>query len=717
MLSRTTLTRTVLAGSSLLTGILALYAQDVPVFRAEVGLVQIEVRVADDDSEPVADLDRADFVLEEDGQEQEIEIFQFVGRHPDVAGPATSPLAPGPPQVGPRREAEPNYTWLYIAPEVSQPHEFARASGPLRSFIEDRLPAGFMVSLAGLPFADKKELLLASLDRMVGEPHGRGEDRSGLVDPVLDLEDELYFEREVALALQRQTGIIASSVGLSRDPPSTGRVDDISSLVSVERIDRQILFFGRLALLRYLDLIERMAAFPGKKMILLYRSGLRVEPAHSDLLDQIAATALRHRVSFFTLDSRGLDASVPVEDRRVSFAWESTGRSRRIPTVGIPTASEQAVNGLVTLAKITDGTAIVDANDATSILQDVLDESSNYYVLGYRPRDPTEEGRFRKLKVSVNRPGIKLRAPRGYSERKPFDRQSSSERAASMYRALLSEAPADFPVRTSFGFFAAPEGRTAMVFSTGVRPRALAAKKGKKSELEATVLVRVRDRVFDSMPVILEEELRPTVTREFLEQAGADPTVFLAYNGRVDLPPGRYSLKVLFRDDRSGRMGTFEQTFEVPNLTGSSVPSSFLLTRQAQPSASPSPESGGEEPPPNDLLGAGDLRLTPEPARLVRPGHVVYCVYHLYNATEGDFLAADRGMQMGLLRDGEWMASADVSAGGEAFPDRESRTIRFVGWVDTQRLPPGKYTLLAVLPNYETREVPDLSGDFEVLSP
>ena len=43
---------------------------------------------------------------------------------------------------------------------------------------------------------------------------------------------------------------------------------------------------------RRCELFERMAAFPGKKMILLYRSGLSIEGAHTELLDQIAATAL-----------------------------------------------------------------------------------------------------------------------------------------------------------------------------------------------------------------------------------------------------------------------------------------------------------------------------------------------------------------------------------------------------------------------------------------
>ena len=58
--------------------------------------------------------------------------------------------------------------------------------------------------------------------------------------------------------------------------------------------------------------------------------------------------------------------------------------------------------------------------------------------------------------------------------------------------------------------------------------------------------------------------------------------------------------------------------------------------------------------------------------------------------------------------DGSRIAFASKSTAG---------TEIYVAWVDTEKLPPGHYTLLAVLPNYQTREVPDLSADFEVLAP
>jgi VWFA-related protein len=707
----------VLAGAVVFLAPVTTAAQETPVFPAGVEVVQIEVQATDDEGAPVTDLRPAEFALKENGQEQEIELVRF------VAGPgtrATRVVAPEPEPVGPNRRGPARaYTWLYVAPEVQRPDEFARAAGPLRAFIKD-LPTGFLVSLAGLPFTDNKRLLLASLERMVDQPFGAEPGQAAVVDPALGLQDELEFEREVFAALQRQNGILTSFVGMHHDPPSVPRADDLSGMVSVEKIDRQMIFFGELPLLRYLDLIERMAAFPGKKMILLYRSGLRLHAAQSHLVDEIAAAALRHRVSVFAFDPRGLEADAPVEDRRVRFAWEAGRRRPLQDQLGIPEAREQDVNGLLTLARVTGGRSVVDSNDATAILRDVLDESSDYYVLGYVPRDRRESGRFRRLEVSVSRPGVELRTLRGYYERRPFEELSTREKSVALYRSLLSGAPSDLEVKASLTFFAAPKGRTAMVFSAGVRPDVLAAKKRGQPDLEATVLVRVRNRVFESMPVLLEQELRPDVRSDFLDEAADDETIYLAYNGRVDLPPGRYSLGVLFRDDRSGRMGILEEAFEAPRLTGQSVPSSLLLTRQAERRDGSPVESSRDHASPDDVasgdpLEVGELRLTPEPAAAVRPGDVVYCTYHLYNATPEDFTVAEQGMQMGLLRGGEWIGPGEVSAGGQAFPDREGGLIRYGGWVDTRGLPPGRYTLLAVLPNYRTREVPDLSADFEVV--
>ncbi len=711
--------------SVLISFLFAALAQETPrrpdteaVFRVGVRLVQIEVRVTDDKGKPITDLRRSEFVLKEEGREQKVEFLHYV-RDPGVSAPSsleseTSSSLP----VQPLPDgAALDYTWLYVAPEVRTPAEFVRSAESLRSFFEDQLRPGFLVSLGGLPFTDDKDLLLSSLDKMVTEPLGGDSGRSSIVDPMLQEGVDTMFQREIAASLQRQNGILTSFVGFSKAPmTSNGRLDDMASLVSVERIDRQIIFYGRLALFRYQDLIERMATFPGKKIVILLRSGLRIEPGHSDLVDRIAAKALRHRVSFFTIDSRGLEAPVPVEDRRAPLAWTG-GRRRNPDLLGRQLAQTEERNGLVTLAKSTGGRSVVDANDMGSTLDAVLEESSNYYVLGYYPIELTETGRFRRIRVSTKRPDTKVRAPRGYFEDKPFETLSPKEKSLDLFRAL-SEPREDFPIEASVSFFAGPEGRTTLVFSTGVQPSSLADPKGGMSEIEASVLVSIKDRIFDSMPMILEQQLQAKVKPEFLERAATDKTLYVSYSDRLPLSPGNYSFRVAFRDETSGRITTLNRALLVPSFKGESVPSSLLLTRVSRPSegggASGSQAIDGNAIP--DPLVVPGLTLAPEPNRNFRQGDIIYWVYHLYKATADDFKVAARGMQMGLLRDDQWIPAEQVQASGEPSFDRKRGTIQFSARIYTDNLQPGRYTVLAILPNHEKRKVPDLSEDFVLLA-
>ena len=153
----------VAASLGLLGVVVAAHAQDTPTFATEVELVQIEVRATGKDDAPVTDLRREDFVIEEDGERQEVELFEYVagsGRGGGAGGGRGARRCPG---RGPRPLAV--HLALHRA-RGPQSHRVRAGGGPLRSFLED-LPDRFFVSLAGLPFTDNRDLLLATLDRMV----------------------------------------------------------------------------------------------------------------------------------------------------------------------------------------------------------------------------------------------------------------------------------------------------------------------------------------------------------------------------------------------------------------------------------------------------------------------------------------------------------------------------------------------------------------------
>jgi VWFA-related protein len=105
-----------------------------------------------------------------------------------------------------------------------------------------------------------------------------------------------------------------------------------------------------------------------------------------------AARALSNaNVAIYPIDARGLVAS-------------RGGRGTAGPDV----------DSMVVLADRTGGRAFYNTNDITGAIHRAIDDSRVTYVLNYYPNHNQWDGRFREIKVKVNRPGVEVRSRRGY---------------------------------------------------------------------------------------------------------------------------------------------------------------------------------------------------------------------------------------------------------------------------------------------------------------
>ena len=66
------------------------------------------------------------------------------------------------------------------------------------------------------------------------------------------------------------------------------------------------------------------------------------------------------------------------------------------------------------LADNTDGLAVQNTNDLNKGLRRISDDLSAYYLLGYYTTNTKLDGRFRNITVRVKRPGVSVRARKGY---------------------------------------------------------------------------------------------------------------------------------------------------------------------------------------------------------------------------------------------------------------------------------------------------------------
>ena len=141
---------------------------------------------------------------------------------------------------------------------------------------------------------------------------------------------------------------------------------------------------------------------------------------HSDRLRRITDDANRANVTFYPVYARGLAAfDAPIgPERPPSLQADAANLSARHDSLRF-------------LADYTDGTSVINTNNIDGALRRIVDDLSSYYLFTYYSSNTKLDGRFRSISVRVTRPGVRVRARRGY-------RGLSAEE-------LLSGAPSSAP--------------------------------------------------------------------------------------------------------------------------------------------------------------------------------------------------------------------------------------------------------------------------------
>lgn len=141
-----------------------------------------------------------------------------------------------------------------------------------------------------------------------------------------------------------------------------------------------------------LALIQVLAAIPGRKTVLLFSEGLSIDVGERDLLTRILNEANRANVSFYTVNTNGLQTLGSSAQAQASLDW-------------LP---------LRELAESTGGFSMENSNDLRAPLERVVEDATSHYEIFYQPKSQNFDGRFRRIEVRVNRPGAILQTREGY---------------------------------------------------------------------------------------------------------------------------------------------------------------------------------------------------------------------------------------------------------------------------------------------------------------
>ncbi len=577
-------------------------------------------------------------------------------------------------------------TLIYIASRIGE-RQRKDTHAAIKHFIETNLRPGVRVSLEGLPFTSDKQTLLAMLDKML---HRGGKDGiPGLVNIATASKDE-----QIA-TLAAHTGI-TSRTYLSTSPSMAH-----TYRTSLERVIVQ----------GYISLINQLGVYPGKKILVLFSRGLRFDAENAMYWSQLAATAMRARVVMHAIDVRGLvampwgggDAS---QSSLAVEVEEDAEASPGMPPYPKPDLADKPFSlkdlrfsqqGLMSLVEGTGGKAVINDNDLGAVFTSVIEELGGYYLLGYYPRDSAEQGRFRKIKVEVNRPRVKLSFRKGYFEDKEFSKLSKTEKRRALERVLYSSAmPSAIPLRVGYEFFRGEDGRSVAAYCVGIEARSVPASRTKKGiEINLVMLARAESVDGDRVPFGDQQSLQLVFKPEEFQRMQADSTAMLQFPSALKLPAGRYRWKVVVRDEDSGRTGTYQSVVQVPDFAGESSPSSLLLTGRML--AAGNGAGGDRESGEPRGINVEEFRFYPQPESVFRRGGSIHMVYGLYNVSPG-LLESPPAPRVFLLL-GEHSLERAPFKNYDVFPSLERKELHYIATLETAALKPGEYKLLLALPN------------------
>ena len=442
-------------------------------------------------------------------------------------------------------------------------------------------------------FTDNKTVLLAAVARLTQKPYN-----------VRDMSREATPMSEyMALTIERKDdpGVFQFYVDecLRTAPPRYPRRSCEVEVINRARL--MLLQAASVIVKTYTSLewlMQSSAMLPGRKLAFFISDGFLLEtgPRNADprnLLSRIIDEAMRAGVVVYTIDARGLISGQL--DVTNNVPMDMKGRLESASLREIP-ASQDAMHAL---ARDTGGRALRNQNYFDEWVGKILDETSNYYLLAWRPdKDEGDLPNFKNITVRViGHPEYNVRLPRGFLSKKaaptkppPVITAAAAQHQRELQEALTSLNPRrEIPVSLSTVFMDTPEHGLVLTSSVKVANESLSygADKDKPAAAVEVVGVVVNDR---GKPAgSFQTRLNINAIDRDGENRKSSGTI---YNSRLPLPPGLYQVRVAAHDINSGQMGSAQQWIEIPDLESRRLTLSSLLLNVQNVAASDTKVNG-----------------------------------------------------------------------------------------------------------------------------
>ena len=561
------------------------------VLRAESDLVLTNVVVRDAKTgQVVLGLKQSDFTVLENGKAQKISDFDF--ESVDMAKPLNEATISGlassaqgkTATSGVRPEDLKDHRLIVFFFDLTsmQPEDLDRSVDAAKEFLTHKMQPADLIALVSLDTELKGDQDFTSDKSLL----------TGKIGMYNGTEGDAFAQGANANSNQ-----VEDASGYT---PDESEYNDINT-------DREL--FALKAISKSLERINQ------KKSLLYFSGGLSRDGIENQAsLRSAINAAVRANLSIYSLDTRGLQAVSPLGDASTG-SLRGTGAYNGGAIQNNFNANFASQETLTTLSVDTGGKAFLDNNDFSPAFAQIQRDTSAYYVIGFHSTDTARDGRFRKLTVKVNRPGVKLEYRPGYYAPADFRHSGKEDRERELEEELASDLPAtDVALYLDAYYFRLDENRFYVPVSLIVPGSQIPfIKGGDKDKATLDVIGEVIDEA--KRPI---GHVRETVKLNVNEDQQARQKN-IQYSTSFNLPPGKYHLKFVVRENQNGRMGSFEADVSLPDMKKTPLKlSSILLASQRVPTKATNP-----------LVHDGE-QYVPNISHVFRQGQHLYLFYEVY---------------------------------------------------------------------------------------
>jgi len=550
-----------------------------PVFRSGLEIVRLDVRVTDDEGRPIADLRPEELQLTEEGAPRPILLFQHVSAPEGTYTEAAQRTAGA--QVSTNRGAPRGHVYILVFDEahiLSGREQRARRAA--ERFLRTHVRAGDRVALYALPGPGPQIDFTADVRRVIGAltaVRGVGEETGlGALSALAPMRTYEAYEivRGNQKILDRVTNDVSEALLASDTRTSNRREGGAATQMDNPQDNRRVLIEDARRLVaradgdsrRFLaalaDIVRTLRGIEGRKAVIMFSEGFQTDNLTHELEEVAAAAAQSYAVvDAMDLNPRTLDVN------------DTTPRGGEIASETL-----DKLQGLGALSGETSGVLVPDAGTQLDrALGDLAAATEDYYLVGFTPAEVTRgaRDRYRRIHVSVTRPGAHVSARTGYSVQ---PKSTPADRRRAIDTVLRSPfAQEGLPIEYTTYVLRGEAGLEQVILS-------LSAELPLRSESAATadVVYLVRDATTGRVAASGTDRLAlPTSP----SSAGASTGTSI-YRVQFPLPAGTYLMRAVVRE-AGGLVGSADRRFEVRAMHGPDIAASDLVLRSSEASGPP----------------------------------------------------------------------------------------------------------------------------------